>query len=232
MNAAFYSAIRPIFGGRLSPKQVDGIEAILAATKAMPVSWRAYVLATAHHETGGGMQPVKETVFPWSRNKTPSDAQVIATLDRAFKAGKLKGVNTPYWRDGWFGRGYVQLTHMRNYKAASALVGVDLVADRNKALDPLVAARVLVEGMKAGIFTGQKLADHLPGNFEEARRIVNGRDAAHEIADTARLFEAALLRDSVPAPDYSAAPAPAPAPATGLAALFAAIIAALRGLFR
>lgn len=211
MNAAFYSAIRPIFGGRLSQTQVDGIEAILAATQGLPVSWRAYVLATAHHETAGSMRPVKETVYPSHKNQNPSDAEVIRRLDRAFAKGQLAGVKTPYWRDGWFGRGYVQLTHQRNYAAASALAGVDLVADRNKALDPLVAARVLVEGMKAGIFTGKKLADYLPGDFEEARRIVNGRDAAREIADTARLFEAALLRDSVPAPDYPAAPEP-PAP--------------------
>jgi len=228
MNAAFYSAIRPIFGGKMTQSQVDGVEAILAATQGLPVSWRAYVLATAHHETGGGMQPVKETVFPWSRNKTPSDAQVIATLDRAFKAGKLKGVKTPYWRDGWFGRGYVQLTHKRNYAAASALAGVDLVKDPTLALDPGVAARVLVGGMKSGTFTGKKLSDYLPGDFVGARRIVNGLDAAEKIAETARQFEAALMRDSVPAPDYPAAPAPAPE--NWPAKLIAAVAAFLKGL--
>jgi predicted chitinase len=223
MNAAFYAAVRPIFGGRMTQKQVDGVEAILTATKGLPVSHRAYVLATAHHETGGGMQPVKETVFPWSKNKNPSDAQVIAALDRAFKAGKMKGVKTPYWRQGWFGRGYVQLTHERNYRAVSALVGVDLVADRDKALDPLIAAKVLVEGMKAGTFTGHKLSDYLPGDFVGARRVVNGTDAAEQIADTARRFEAALMRDSVPAPDYPAAPVPVQS--NWLAKLIAAIVA-------
>lgn len=230
MNAAFYAATRPLFGGKLSPKQVDGIEAILTATKGIPVSWRAYVLATAHHETGGGMQPVKETVFPWHKDRNPSDATVMARLERAFKAGKLKGVKTPYWRDGWFGRGYVQLTHKRNYQAASALVGIDLVADPTKALDPLIAAKVLVEGMKAGTFTGKKLSDYLPGDFVNARRIVNGSDEAAKIADLARQYEAALMRDSVPAPDYPAAPESAPAPS--LPAFIAAILAFLKGLFK
>jgi predicted chitinase len=228
MNAAFYAAIRPIFGGKMSQKQVDGVEAILAATKGLPVSQRAYVLATAHHETGGGMQPVKETVFPWSKNKNPTDAQVIAALDRAFKAGKLRGVKTPYWREGWFGRGYVQLTHLRNYREASKLAWVDLVADRDKALDPLIAAKVLAGGMKAGTFTGHKLDDYLPGDFVGARRIVNSADQAQKIAETARQFEAALMRDSVPAPDYPAAPAPAPE--NWPAKLIAAVAAFLKGL--
>ncbi len=208
MNAAFYSTIRPIFGGKMTQTQVDGVEAILAATQGLQVSWRAYVLATAHHETAGSMRPVKETVYPSHKNQSPSDAEVIRRLDRAFAKGQLKGVKTPYWRDGWFGRGYVQLTHKRNYAAASALAGVDLVKEPTLALDPGVAALVLVGGMKSGTFTGKKLSDYLPGDFVGARRIVNGQDAAEKIAATARQFEAALMRDSVPAPDYPAAPKP------------------------
>lgn len=222
MNAAFYAAMRPIFGGKLVQSQVDGIEAILTATRGLPVSYRAYVLATANHETGGGMQPVKETVFPWHKDKSPSDATVISRLDRAFRAGKLKGVKAPYWRDGWFGRGYVQLTHQRNYRAASDLIGVDLVADRAKALDPDIAAKVLVQGMLAGTFTGKKLADYLPGDFIGARRIVNGTDAALQIAATARQFEAALSEHAAPAPDYPIIPEPSEPSAPGFWAALAA----------
>lgn len=43
----FYARVRPIFGGTLSQKQVDGIEALLAATEALPVTHRAYLLARA-----------------------------------------------------------------------------------------------------------------------------------------------------------------------------------------
>lgn len=56
----FYARVRPIFGGALSQKQVDGIEALLATTEGLPMSHRAYLMATAAHETASTMQPIAE----------------------------------------------------------------------------------------------------------------------------------------------------------------------------
>lgn len=224
-SAAFFAAIRPMFGGKFTQAQVDGINGILRATKGLPVSWQAYALATVLHETAQSMEPVKETVMPWHKNKHPSDATVIARLDRAFKKGQLRGVKTPYWRQGWFGRGYPQLTHERNYRAASALVGVDLVKDRDKALDPDISAIILVEGMKAGTFTGKKFADYLPGHYGEARRIINGTDKAAEVAAYAEAFEAALRLDT-PSPDVEPVP---DQPEPWWEAIIAALLRILRG---
>ena len=108
-TAAFYNAVRPMFGGSLSQSQVDGLNVILAATSHLKSSYRAYLLATAHHETGRTMQPIRETF-------ASTDDSAVARLENAFRKGQLKSVKTPYWRkdaDGksWFGRGYVQLTH-------------------------------------------------------------------------------------------------------------------------
>lgn len=148
----------------------------------------AYVLATAFHETAHTMKPVRETL-------ATSDAQAIARLDNAWKKGQLKWVKTPYWREGWFGRGYVQLTHKANYDKASTKLGVDLVSNPSKAMDPHIAAAVLVVGSKDGWFTGKKLSDYITlqkSDFVNARKIINGTDRASDIAALARQYDADL----------------------------------------
>jgi predicted chitinase len=147
------------------------------------------MLATPYLETARAMWPVKETVMPHHKNKLPTDATVIARLNRAWASGKLGQVSNPYWRNGWFGRGFPQLTHKRNYIKASDMVGVDLVANPDAALDVKLSARILVGGSVAGIFTGKKLSDYLPGDYKGARRVINGQDRAHEIATYAGMFE-------------------------------------------
>lgn len=130
----------------------------------------AFVLATAFHETGHVMKPVRET----SAN---SDAKAKEILTKAWRAGKLPWVKADYWSSGYFGRGYVQLTHKANYQKASAELGVDLTGNPGLALNPDIAAEILVLGMKFGWFTGQKLSDHITLNdsdFFDARAIING----------------------------------------------------------
>lgn len=208
MNKAdFYAAIRPMFGGSLTNGQAQGLEILLTATDGLPVSHRAYLLATAKHETANTMQPVREAL-------AKTDAGASAALEKAWKAGKLKWVKKPYWRfdaDGkaWFGRGYVQLTHKANYQKAGTRMGIDLVADPSAALSPMIAARILVQGCTEGWFTGKKLPDYLPGDYVNARRVVNGTDKAKEIAALAQEFEAAIASaETLPPvrPDVEPAP--------------------------
>lgn len=178
---AFFNVVRlsGLFDGGLTQEQVDGCNAIMAASEGAPVSWRAYCLATAYHETGGEMQPVEEI-------------------------GKGRG--KPYGKPGRnggqapYGRGHVQLTHDENYERADKELGLRgaLIADYGKALDPEISARVLVGGMTGGWFTGKRLRDYLPeiataAQFTAARRIVNGTDRAAMIAGYAMAFEVALL---------------------------------------
>lgn len=182
--------------GRLSRAQVTGMDAILdhwvLHSKAADSSL-AYVLATAFHETAGTMQPVRETL-------AKSDGEAVARLDRAFSSGRLPSVKVPYWRpdaDGksWLGRGFVQLTHKRNYEAMSDLTGEDLVADPGLAMRIDIAARILIEGMRVGLFTGWRL-DYFFGrdkaDWAGARKIVNGTDRAELVAGYGRAFVAAL----------------------------------------
>jgi len=175
----FFAEVRLDFGP-LSQSQVDGVNALLAATKGWPVSWVAYALATAWHETARTMQPIKEmgaeayfTRLYDIKGQTPNLARRL-------------GNHNPGDGARYAGRGYVQLTGRDNY----ARYGL---ADRpDDAMKPDVAAKILRDGMEHGRFTGKKLSDYLPGDYVNARRIINGTDKAQAIANYAVAFEKAL----------------------------------------
>ncbi len=194
----FFEGVRgPLYGGRLALTQVAGLTALLdrfeAGGEARDRRFLAYMLATAHHETGGRLQPVRETF-------ATSDAVAIGRLDRAFAAGRLPQVSEPYWRrdaagKSWLGRGLVQITHRRNYERLSEFIGIDLVARPERAMEMAVSVEILFVGMHRGVFTGRRLADHFSAgrvDWVGARRIINGLDRAERVAGYGRAFFAAL----------------------------------------
>jgi hypothetical protein len=223
-RAVFFDAIRPLFGG-LSTDQVRGLEILLAAVDGLPVRHQAYVLATAYHETAATMQPVRETL-------AKTDAEAARRLERAWKAGKLPWVKTPYWRADngkyWIGRGYVQLTHKVNYERAGKRMGVDLVADPSAAMSPMLAARIIVQGMSEGWFTGVKMSDC--ATYRDMRKVVNGMDRADMIAGYAAKFETALLEAERQAPRPDVEPVEAMPEAGSQPGLIAAVVTILAAL--
>jgi hypothetical protein len=201
-EARFVASVRiSIFSGRLRAAQLAGTRTILAGfDKALPGGdprFLAYMLATTFHETAATMQPVRETL-------AANDAEAIARLDRAFAAGRLPMVRKPYWRPdaegkSWLGRGFVQLTHRRNYEAMSALTGVDLLARPERAMEPDVATAILIRGMAAGSFTGRRLSDFFSGereDWEGARAIINGNDRARLVGDYGRAISSRPCRSA------------------------------------
>lgn len=198
-----------IFGGALNQPQFDGLNTIVNAytrygdqtDSALVTSAKlAYVLATAAWETGRRMQPVRETF-------AASSAEAIKNLDSAFAAGRMKYVKTPYWRSGYFGRGYVQLTHESNYtgplreEVLSHFPGKDIGQYPDNAMIPDVSAFILVYGMTKGTFTGHRLSEFFsPGkaDFVGARRIINPGDTGsyQKIADYASSFAKAIAKSS------------------------------------
>ncbi|CDI07854.1 hypothetical protein [Agrobacterium pusense] len=198
-EARFVASVRKsLFGGRLRMAQLAGMKTILSGfATALPGGdprWLAYMLATAFHETAATMQPVRETL-------ATTDAEAIARLDRAFAAGRLPMVRRPYWRrdaegKSWLGRGFVQLTHRRNYETMSELTGVDLTGRPERAMEADVATAILIQGMVAGSFTGRRLADFFDAEREDwdaARAIINGSDRASLVGNYGRAFHRALL---------------------------------------
>jgi hypothetical protein len=77
------------------------MDALLDAGKDLPLHHMANVLAQVRRETGGIMAPIKETVMSSHEDRNPSDSVVVGRLDRAYAAGLLPWVTTPYWRTGW-----------------------------------------------------------------------------------------------------------------------------------
>ena len=76
------------------------------------------------------------------------------------------------------GRGYVQLTGRANYATWAELLNEDIVNNPDLvAKNPVVAARILVEGMRDGRFRQRRLSEFLNGgdpDFFNARDIING----------------------------------------------------------
>ena len=175
-SKAFFDDAKSVTGG-LSQVQVDSINSILKYATSHPIGWVAYELATAWHEAR--FKPQSE----WG-----------------------KGVGRPYGKPGKhfgqapYGRGLVQLTHDFNYEWADKRfdLGGKLLKNFDLALEPDLAARILVVGMEEGAFTKKKLGDYITGwrgdnaSFVQARRIVNGTDKAQLIAGYADKFQHAL----------------------------------------
>lgn len=192
--STFFTELRKskAMGPTLSEEEVSGCEAIVAACKPWRLSWTAYGLATAHLETAGTMQPIKEY---------GGQAYFRKMYDiegaRPAKASEL-GNLTPGDGAKYAGRGYVQLTGKSNYQKAGSALGRDLANNPDLAMRPDIAAAIMAQGMEQGWFTGKRLVDYLPGDtgtvdqFKAARRIINGQDRALDIARTAMEFQRAL----------------------------------------
>jgi hypothetical protein len=126
----------------------------------------AYILATVEHETANTFKPVRAAFWlseDWRKRNLP---------------------HYPY-----YGRGYIQLTHQFNYQKYSQILGIDLVRDPDLVLEPKNALFMAIDGMAKGRFTGKQLGQYINANqtdFIGVRRVVNGTDRAHQIANLAQ----------------------------------------------
>ena len=191
----FFTAVRStILGPTLDQDEVAGCEAILDAMGDLPISWTAYALATAYHETAGTMQPIKEYggVNYFTRR-----------YDISCNPRLAKRLGNTQVGDGaaYCGRGYVQLTGRANYAKAGDKLGHDLIGRPDLAMRQDIAASIMRLGMREGWFTGRSFQHYLPvqglataDKFTAARKIINGNDKASKIAGYAVKFQNALLK--------------------------------------
>lgn len=135
----------------------------------------AYMLATAKHETANTFAPIEEY-------------------------GKGKGL--PYGKPDrktglvYFGRGYVQLTWVKNYQTMGTVLGLPLYTQPDLALRYDVAYKIMSYGMTHGTFTGVALRRYInegKTDYQNARKIINGTDKADLIAGYASAIEQMLL---------------------------------------
>lgn len=199
----FYDFLRAdsMLGPVISTSEFQGCDAIILAfaRAGSPLSHVAYGLATAYLETAMTMQPVKEI-----GGNAYYTRMYDITGQRPKKAREL-GNLTPGDGARFPGRGYPQLTGRTNYARATAKLralgfDVDLVADPDRAMEPEIAAVIMVQGMTEGWFTGRKLSDDLPSDgvatlkqFTVSRDIINGVDKQVAIAEFAMKFQRGLV---------------------------------------
>lgn len=160
----------------------------------------AYVLATAEHETRG-FSSLEE-----DRGRIQA-ARKGYQGNEHYEDGRIRGLSG----ENYFGRGYVHLTHAGNYRRVGEALGygTELLDSPMMAVDPMIAARVLVIGMRDDLFSqGGRGLDHYitadNADYVNARRIVNGTDRAADVAAMARTWGAeigevvnSVLRDGV-----------------------------------
>ncbi len=183
----FFADFAARTGLQLTEPRKQGLEFLLNAFAAdaefTMLRECAYVLATIQWETAQTFQPIPERRFSKERNPRAWANQ------------------TRYWRTGFYGRGYVQLTWGENYRNTSTkLSGLQTSVNGNPVsitattftehpdyvLEPSIAYVIAARGMREGWFTGKKLSafireDEAP-DYVNARRIINGTDKAEEIA--------------------------------------------------
>jgi hypothetical protein len=179
IDRAFFLANYPVALGKLTPTRKDGFTALFDAWDKLPhldyLDWLAYAMATAWHETGATMQPVREGFA-----KSDADAYAKVTAYCA-----KKGIENYAARhangQSYYGRGYVQLTHAYNYQKMGGRLGVGQAFYDNPDLvmQAEVAAKVLLIGLMEGRFRPKAgtLIDYfssLEHDWFNARDLING----------------------------------------------------------
>lgn len=196
--ASFFDAVRPLMkNGRLTFPQVRGFEAVVLECLAQGITLEhtAYILATAYHETGGRMEPVREGF-------ASTDAGSRRAVERLYDKGVISRNYAAPASNGnsYYGRGLVQLTHLANYAKTGHELGIDLVTYPDKMLDLTTSVKAIIWGMKTGSYRNRTLAkmlpfaDPTPEEWKAARNIINGdtRKNGKMIADYAIMFHSAL----------------------------------------
>lgn len=186
----FYDSYKEVFGVLKDPviKAQDFLLDKFDTSEVFSTKARiSYALATIKRETAETYEPVLEgywikgdrlgKLYNYYQTHNPG------ALTTIFPNGKRE--------PAYYGRGYVQLTHNFNYNKFTNILKLDLVNRPHEALDREVAFKIMEFGMENGSYTGKKLSDYFTDeeyDFYNARKIINGLDAATEIANNAKLF--------------------------------------------
>lgn len=183
----FFTAFRSSsLSSSLSQKQVEGYDAIFDFWENSTLNdlrWLAYALATAYHETGTTIEPVREG---FCDTDDCSIRAVTGLFDRGIIARN-------YALSGYFGRGLVQLTHEVNYQKMGQALGIGSALRDNPslALNLDISVEIMFQGMVDALFTGLGFSDFFNRSTSDwvgARQIINGTDRDTLVAGYARDF--------------------------------------------
>ena len=179
IDRAYFKAHFPKSFGKLTSTRQAGCEAMFDAWDALPhfdyLDWLAYAMATAWHETGATMAPVRESF-------AKTDAAAVKNVtDYCKKAGIPNYAARNSDGNSYYGRGYVQLTHAANYKKLGQKLGMGdaLYNSPDLVMEPETAAKILLIGLMDGLFRPKagSLIDYFSSTERDwfnARDLVNG----------------------------------------------------------
>ncbi|ANS06243.1 hypothetical protein HOR19_gp50 [Phage MedPE-SWcel-C56] len=189
----FFDVVRPMFNGKLTQGQVNGMNRILAYAAEIGCSRAhlAYILATIYHETARWMEPIREGARRYGPNYSDASAR------RAVAAIYAKGIISRNYALpnaaglSFYGRGLVQITHEENYAKFNIADNPDAALEWDTALE------ITFRGMAEGMFTGKSLADVAEvgeQDYTNDRIVINGdvRKNGARIAKYANTFYDAL----------------------------------------
>lgn len=158
------------------------LERLISDPDVIDVRWACYMLATVKHETANTFQPIEE----FGKGKGKEYGAPVEYKDK----------NSKVYSHVYYGRGYVQLTWMDKYLNVGKAIGHgdELVVDPTLAMNEEIAYQIMSYGMRSGAFTTRKhkLEDYIGRtncDYVHARRIINGLDKAHLVAEHATTFE-------------------------------------------
>lgn len=200
----FWNKYKKSFDSSISQPTTDALNYILDRfeddKRLKFISEYSYVLATAYHESGlavriGGKKVIQRFV-PVKEGKGSANSEVWIKYQ------------SKYWNTGFYGRGFVQITHKDNYAKIGELLNVgDLfVKNPDLMLEIKWAYEALVLGMYSGLYRSdkkgkQKLSRYFKEDrvnldtYYEAREIINGdkKKNGMMIAQYADKFESILF---------------------------------------
>lgn len=210
-HATLFKEIRKSLFGSMTQEQVDGINGILEAFDEVGDKSRAllgYALATAYHETGARMVPVREGFASTDAGARRAVSNLARKRGPQSAVARYAQPQPPYGHV-YYGRGHVQLTWIDNYMRSSDDAGVDLVKYPDEMLDPRISARVLIRGLMDGRWNRHgegighyAMLDGIPGLSRDeaiaARYTVNLQDKAELISGYFLKWNAALAAAGMP----------------------------------
>jgi len=201
--------------GMLSPNAREGLDYLLGCLEAdrhvTDIRHGAYMLATTKLETANTFRPIHEH---------GDRAYFIKRYGSQTRVGKELGNDTPEEGATYAGKGFTQTTGENNSEMLEKILPqeypeviarweakhgrkFDLTVgdqpgddqDNMALLDPEIAYINMSVSMRKGLYTGVGLRKYINGekcDYINARRIINGTDAAEKIAGYAVIIEAAL----------------------------------------
>lgn len=218
----------PPLAEELTEQQAMGCRALIDEFQRQglrDLRWLAAMLGHVFHETGGKMEPVSEDLTeaakqPYGVWVAPAGDVVQYLVEMT---GRPSGIPVPVTRPieegkttlpkgetavSYYGRGYLpRHTVSRRIYVWLSQDGLDLASDPDVLLDPEIAARVVVDGMMKGRFSGmglerffateeKPLPNGLVSDWFATRMVLGGDEHADVIAATAKGFHKVLLAAS------------------------------------